>query len=122
MAKAIRLVNSLADSKANAKQIIETIALAFDREFKDGWNAHESFQKLSPKVEKPQEAGNEPPEEEDFDMKTCCRKCNPKFPGMMLCSSCGNKRCPHATDHNLSCTRSNKPGQAGSYYEDCVIP
>jgi len=33
---------------------------------------------------------------------------------MILCSVCGNKRCPKATDHNLECTNSNEPGQKGS--------
>lgn len=35
---------------------------------------------------------------------------------MIVCSECGNKRCPHATDHDLACTRSNESGQAGSAY------
>lgn len=35
----------------------------------------------------------------------------------IVCSICGNKRCPHATDHELECTNSNEPGQKGSYYE-----
>lgn len=35
---------------------------------------------------------------------------------MILCSECGKKRCPHATDHRLVCTKSNDPGQAGSSY------
>ena len=35
---------------------------------------------------------------------------------MILCPTCGNKRCPHATDHNLECTGSNEPGQEGSRY------
>ena len=34
-----------------------------------------------------------------------------------LCAICGNKRCPHATDHRLACTASNDPGQKGSLYE-----
>ena len=36
---------------------------------------------------------------------------------MILCPVCGNKRCPHATDHNLPCSGSNEPGQKGSLYE-----
>lgn len=36
---------------------------------------------------------------------------------MILCAICGNKRCPHATDHRLACTGSNEPGQAGSLYQ-----
>lgn len=36
---------------------------------------------------------------------------------MILCPECGNKRCPHSTDHNLECTGSNEPGQPGSRYQ-----
>lgn len=35
---------------------------------------------------------------------------------MIVCPQCGNKRCPHSTDHNLPCTNSNEPGQPGSRY------
>jgi hypothetical protein len=35
---------------------------------------------------------------------------------MIVCATCGNKRCPHATDHKLKCTGSNEPGQMGSVY------
>lgn len=35
----------------------------------------------------------------------------------VACSECGNKRCPHATDHRLACTGSNEPGQEGSVYQ-----
>lgn len=56
-----------------------------------------------------------------------CYNCNEHYtePGqvvpyvmsrMILCPTCGNKRCPHATDHNLACTGSNEPGQPGSRY------
>ena len=51
-----------------------------------------------------------------------CRKCwneNRKpgdFQPFIVCSICGNKRCPHATDHLNACTGSNEPGQAGSDY------
>lgn len=27
------------------------------------------------------------------------------------------KRCPHASDHDLTCTNSNDPGQPGSVYQ-----
>jgi len=41
-------------------------------------------------------------------------------PGMeswrYACELCGNKRCPHHSDHTLACTRSNEPGQKGSVY------
>lgn len=36
---------------------------------------------------------------------------------MVVCPTCGNKRCPHATDHNYACTNSNEPGQEGSDYK-----
>ena len=56
-----------------------------------------------------------------------CYNCNKDYtdPGqhfpyvmsrMILCPTCGNKRCPHGTDHNLECTNSNQPGQPGSRY------
>lgn len=35
---------------------------------------------------------------------------------MILCSDCGNKRCPKASDHRLGCTSSNEPDQPGSVY------
>lgn len=35
---------------------------------------------------------------------------------MVVCSICGNKRCPKATNHILECTNSNEPGQEGSVY------
>jgi hypothetical protein len=48
-----------------------------------------------------------------------CLKCYPNvFPNMRfnVCPICGNKRCPHATDHNYECTNSNDVGQTGSFY------
>ncbi len=35
---------------------------------------------------------------------------------MVLCPTCGNKRCPKANDHRNECTGSNEPGQRGSAY------
>lgn len=35
---------------------------------------------------------------------------------MILCPTCGCKRCPKATNHRLACTDSNEPGQPGSRY------
>lgn len=35
---------------------------------------------------------------------------------MFLCPTCGNKRCPKATDHRQTCTGSNASGQPGSGY------
>lgn len=53
-----------------------------------------------------------------------CRACAPEPSvldfGVQLrfyaCCKCGNKRCPHATDHRLQCSGSNEPGQIGSVY------
>ena len=36
---------------------------------------------------------------------------------MILCPKCGNKRCPHASDHRNACTDSNDVGQDGSIYQ-----
>lgn len=52
----------------------------------------------------------------------CCHRCfyarESSFfmQRMILCSICGNKRCPKATDHTLECTNSNDEGQLGSLY------
>lgn len=35
---------------------------------------------------------------------------------MFVCPDCGNKRCPKATDHLLTCSGTNEPGQGGSRY------
>ena len=51
----------------------------------------------------------------------CCIRCDEenqptrarRFVG---CSVCGNKRCPHATDHRLDFSNSNAAGQLGSRY------
>jgi hypothetical protein len=47
----------------------------------------------------------------------CCWQCTPDYRGMLICPKCGNKRCPHASDHRLACTSSNEPGQVGSVYQ-----
>ena len=52
----------------------------------------------------------------DLSQDACCWRCTPDFQFMMLCAKCGNKRCPHAADHDLPCTGSNEPGQEGSAY------
>lgn len=64
----------------------------------------------------------------DFDVDVSCAACirclgapefgieNPVVCRMVLCATCGNKRCPKATDHRNECTGSNEPGQPGSCY------
>lgn len=41
---------------------------------------------------------------------------------MIVCNICGNKRCPHATNHRYPCTDSNEPGQPGSAYGGESVP
>lgn len=58
-------------------------------------------------------------EQEYSEMKKCgCRRCVEQTgrlheTGMILCPTCGNKRCPHAEDHRFRCTASNEPNQVG---------
>lgn len=47
----------------------------------------------------------------------CCWSCTPNYPFMLVCQTCGNKRCPHANDHRNECTGSNEVGQPGSAYQ-----
>ena len=35
----------------------------------------------------------------------------------IVCTTCGHKRCPKATNHKLACTDSNASGQEGSDYQ-----
>lgn len=60
---------------------------------------------------------------------TCCRVCEDAALSHMgaveamlarsfiVCGTCGNKRCPRATNHELACTDGNASGQPGSWYE-----
>lgn len=71
--------------------------------------------------------GKKSKEQSDTKYDCFCYNCNKdrkdesgNFPyvltRMIVCPKCGNKRCPHSTDHNLPCTNSNDPGQPGSRY------
>jgi hypothetical protein len=57
-----------------------------------------------------------------MDLPECsCQSCNPPkdwFRRFTVCPTCGNKRCPKGTNHNLDCTGSNEPGQKGSSWEN----
>lgn len=64
-------------------------------------------------------------EDEEFERiasanyQCCCYNCQDeayRTSHMIVCPTCGNKRCPHATDHNQACTNSNDAGQPGSRY------
>lgn len=57
--------------------------------------------------------------------RSCCRHCEDEFLKsqtgcrlFVVCSVCGNKRCPKATHHDNECTGSNEPGQKGSSWEN----
>lgn len=58
---------------------------------------------------------------QDWGEPCGCRKClesrNERAFIMICCPTCGNKRCPHASDHAFACTNSNEPGQAGSVFQ-----
>ena len=41
---------------------------------------------------------------------------------MILCPICGNKRCPHASNHRYACTNSNDTDQIGSIYRTHPAP
>lgn len=56
---------------------------------------------------------NEIAVEQDLDLFQVVIHSPPRF---MACPECGNKRCPKATSHVFSCTRSNESGQFGSDY------
>lgn len=45
-----------------------------------------------------------------------CADAMTRMSRMIVCPKCGNKRCPHSTDHNNPCTNSNEAGQEGSRY------
>jgi hypothetical protein len=55
-----------------------------------------------------------------YELPTCwCATCRPitlTDMRMVLCPTCGNKRCPHANDHRNECSGSNEAGQPGSAY------
>jgi Zn finger protein HypA/HybF involved in hydrogenase expression len=55
---------------------------------------------------------------------SCCWECasaQERMSRMILCPSCGNKRCPRATQHTLACTGSNEPDQPGSRYNNAYV-
>lgn len=57
------------------------------------------------------------------NLKCWCHRCCEEQTGyqqmfkMVVCPTCGNKRCPRATSCKLECTGSNSSGQEGSVYQ-----
>lgn len=75
--------------------------------------AHTQFGDVAPRPRTPAEAA------------CWCETCRPVTlddSRMVLCPTCGNKRCPHANDHRNTCTFSNEPGQPGSSYPAWPAP
>lgn len=88
-----------------------------------GWTEENDIDNssLQPKNEEEQDKPLQQPLISDsLPLDRCmCLKCLPnKLPNIRfnVCGICGNKRCPHATDHNYKCTNSNDFGQEGSVY------
>lgn len=70
-------------------------------------------------------SSNNYPLKQPAEPKCWCHKCNENrlvnnipfsMTRMIVCPTCGNKRCPKASDHRLDCTGSNETGQPGSVY------
>jgi len=58
----------------------------------------------------------------EYDLRYVYRQYPVDLTRMILCPTCGNKRCPKASDHRLDCTNSNEPGQPGSVYSAQAEP
>lgn len=48
-----------------------------------------------------------------YDCGQCCRDAGDIPRTMILCPTCGNKRCPKASNHLFKCSHSNAVGQVG---------
>lgn len=79
-------------------------------------------------VERAHRIGAQPDAPLQFDPEPACwcHRCRSGLrlaSRMIVCPTCGNKRCPRASDHDLPCTGSNEPGQPGSvYFEVAPLP
>lgn len=62
------------------------------------------------------------PEDGECGCRRCMTESGIHFRHMVICETCGNKRCPHATDHRHACTGSNEPNQPGSIYAESTTP
>ncbi|ECF0619237.1 hypothetical protein EZ710_16720, partial [Salmonella enterica subsp. enterica serovar Livingstone] len=63
-------------------------------------------------------------ENAETSTKCWCRTCRPITLADMrfvVCPVCGNKRCPHANDHNNACTGSNEPGNSPAIPDGWVM-
>lgn len=72
------------------------------------------FESEAAELDPPVETAGE--QEAECGCWRCLRDRGAQRRRMILCPTCGNKRCPKASDHRLACTGSNEPGQEGSVY------
>lgn len=101
------------DGRPSSELAIEYAGGLFDRTFERLCDLEKTVRSRL-KIERAVES---PTNEEGCGCYTCWRERNPSaFRRMILCPTCGNKRCPRATNHAFSCTGSNEPGQPGSNY------
>ncbi|CAG2132163.1 hypothetical protein [Cupriavidus numazuensis] len=84
----------------------EIIAFRFDQEAPVPMNKGELSESIDAAIR------------QERDKQCGCQTCRPHSVEMrmILCPTCGNKRCPHANDHRNACTGSNELGQPGSAY------
>lgn len=61
--------------------------------------------------------GARPPIRAEPNPHCGCHACNPNAAWFVACDACGNKRCPHAANHEHACANSNEPGQEGSVFK-----
>ena len=99
----------------------------YDEVYVEGVKWLDSLEKggEAPVPSPPREAVGPGPTAYDLKGRCPCYTCqdqpelgwdNPVNKYMIVCHQCGNKRCSHATHHDLPCNNSNEPGQPGSRY------
>lgn len=104
--------------------VVDPAALS-DPEGYDGGDTKQRIERVRQCILTPEpvDIGLREPQPRNCQCKRCLRERNEQIPDwplemmrMIVCSKCGNKRCPHANDHRHACTGSNDPGQPGSAY------
>jgi hypothetical protein len=104
----------------------------FDDTFRGGWNAcraamlqgaeiaeSPTTMQTAPALDSSPKIAESPSGNSPVIPDCSCGTCRPVTftdSRFVVCSECGNKRCPHANDHRNACTGSNEPGQEGSAY------
>lgn len=61
---------------------------------------------------------NNPIHSAKYDCEQCRSDAKAFRTYMIVCSNCGNKRCPQAKDHRYKCTGSNNIDQIGVLKDD----